>query len=383
MPVDYGLYTAVSACNDSGVRLLFALAGLHRVNRGAETAFVSLATELAHMGHEITLIGSGPHLPNRAYRFLRASCIGRETFEHFPKLPMLRSDTAWEELTFALMLLRRYRPMSYDATVTCGFPFTNLVLRRPTLGIARPAHIFVTQNGDWPAFSNDAEFRLFGCDGLVCTNPDFFDRNKRRYPSALIPNGVDLALFAPGQAVREKFGLPARGPVILMVSALIASKHVDIAIDAVSQIKDATLVVAGDGPLRRELQSLAEARMAGRYHQLRVDPNDMPDLYRSADVFLHLSRDESFGNVFIEALAVGTPIVAYDLPRTRWIVGDCAFLAQSNDSSELVEQIELASRTGASRREQSATQARKFSWGEVASKYAAFLEQVIVTKARS
>ena len=42
------------------MRILFALAGLHRVNRGAEVAFISIALELARTGHKVALIGSGP-----------------------------------------------------------------------------------------------------------------------------------------------------------------------------------------------------------------------------------------------------------------------------------------------------------------------------------
>lgn len=358
------------------VRILFALAGLHRVNRGAEIAFIAVATELVRMGHDVTLIGSGPPIADRPYKFRRAGCLGREKFERFPRLPMLRTDTGWEELTFVPALLRAYRSAAYDVTVTCGFPFTNLALRRPVFR-KRPVHVFVTQNGDWPAYADDAEFRLFGCDGLVCTNPDFFERNRNRYRSALIPNGVDLAQFAPGPAARDRFGLPPSGRIVLMVSALIASKNVDVAIAALSRIPDATLVVAGDGPLRGELASLAEAKIPGRFRQLRVDPSDMPDLYRSADVFLHLSRDESFGNVFVEALAIGAPIVAYDLPRTRWIVGDCAFLADGDDPSALAEQIELASRSGTAGRDQSVARAANFSWRKVARQYAEFFEQLL------
>jgi len=365
------------------VRILFAIPGLHRVNRGAEIAFIAIATELAKSGHQVSLIGSGPPRPGCPYSFLQARCVSRQRFERFPRLPLLRSETGWEELTFVPSLLRHYLPAAYDVTVTCGFPFTNLVLRRPVLSGRRPAHFFVTQNGDWPAWSGDAEFRLFGCDGLICTNPDFYERNRKRYPSALIPNGVDLAKFSPGPAIRDKFGLPRSGRVILMVSALIASKNVDLAIEAVSRIGDATLVVAGDGPLRAELASVAQAKIPGRYRQLTARPSEMPDLYRSADIFLHLSRDESFGNVFVEALAVGTPVVAFDLPRTRWIVGDCGFLADRGDPSGLVDQIEFASRSGSTERARSLARAAEFSWAEVARKYALFFEDVVSARTQA
>ena len=118
-----------------------------------------------------------------------------------------------------------------------------------------------------------------------------------------------------------------------MVSALIASKNVAEGIAAVAKIPDANLVVAGDGPLRHDLNKLAGELLPGRYRQLTVPAADMPALYRSADVFMHLSTDESFGNVFVEAMASGMPIVAYDTPRTRWIVGNDAFFADRSERS--------------------------------------------------
>lgn len=63
-------------------------------------------------------------------------------------MPLLRSETVYEEASFVPALLWRYRPADYDITVTCSFPFTNIALRRPMLGGRRPAHLFITQNGD-------------------------------------------------------------------------------------------------------------------------------------------------------------------------------------------------------------------------------------------
>ena len=179
-------------------------------------------------------------------------------------------------------------------------------------GLARrePRHVFVTQNGDWPAYADNSEYRFFGCDGLICTNPDFFDRNKERWRCALIPNGVDTDRFRPGPADRAEFGLPAEGRIVLMVSALIPSKRVDLGVEIVSRIPGCHLVVAGDGPMRHQIDASAARRMPGRFTRLTVAPERMPALYRSADVFMHLSTDEAFGNVYLEAMACGLPVVA-------------------------------------------------------------------------
>lgn len=359
------------------VRILFGLAGLHRVERGAEVAVISVASELAKAGHDVTLIGSGPPRPDRPYRYIHAPALDRRRFESFFRLPPLRSETGWEEASFAPGLLAKYRPGDYDITATCAFPFTHWALRRPVIRGTPPRHVFITQNGDWPAYSDNSEFRFFGCDGLVCTNPDYFERNRGRYKSALIPNGANLDVFTPGPAERARFGLPDEGPIILMVSALIPSKNVAEGIAAVAQLPGATLVVAGDGPLRDDLAKLAGDLLPGRYRQMTVPAGDMPALYRSADVFMHLSTDESFGNVFVEAMASGLPVVAHDTPRTRWIIGDSGFFPGSRTREALRDAISAALSRPAAAAKENRERAQAFSWPSIARQYADFFNELL------
>lgn len=364
------------------MRILFALPGLHSFDRGAEIAFIAVASELARSGHEVSLIGSGPERLNAPYRYLRAPLIKRERFERFPKLPTLRGETSWEEATFLPGFLKVYRPQDYDFTVTCSYPFLNWALRARKHRGRRPAHVFVTQNGDWPARSRNSEYRLFGCEKLVCTNPDYFEDNRERYSSVLIPNGVDLSRFKPGDPTPAAFGLPTGVPIVLMVSALIESKKVASGIEAVGQLSGVHLVVAGDGPLREQLRTQAESLLPGRFHNFTVSADRMPDLYRSAGAFLHLSRDESFGNVFVEAMATGMPTIAWDLPRTRWITGDTALLVPEHNPGDLIGGIA----EGLERRMPQGTitaRAEKFSWAAIASQYSEFLGDVTSLEAHS
>ena len=327
------------------------------------------------MDHDVTLLGSGPDRPDEPYHYLRAPAVKRERFERFPKVPTLRGETSWEELSFLPGLFMRFRPSDYDVTMTCAYPFTNWALRRPSFG-RRPKHVFVTQNGDWAPFSDHLEFRLFACDGLVCTNPDYLERNSSRYRAALIPNGVDTKRFRPGTADRAAFGLPQGAPIVLMVSALIASKNVREGIEAIAKIPDAILVVAGDGPLRTEIQDLAKQLLPDRFVNLTVTADRMPDLYRAADVFLHLSVDESFGNVFLEAMATGLPVVAYEYERTRWIVGDGAFFADRRDPASLPAQITVALAADAGLKESMTERAQTFGWPAIATQYEAFFQEL-------
>lgn len=361
------------------MRVLFTLPGLHRHNRGAEIAFIAIATELARLGDQVTLIGSGEPRPGTPYHFLRAASVPRERFESFPFFPVLRHEYAYEELTFLPTLLWRYHPRDYDVTLTCNYPFTNWLLRRPTLRGIRPPHVFVTQNGDWPAIAQNSEYRFFGCDGLVCINPDFYERNKERWRCRLIPNGIDSERFRLGASEREAFGFPADRLIVLMVSALVESKRVAHGIEAASLVPDAHLVVAGDGPLRDSIDKAAGKLLPGRFTRITVAPDRMPALYRSSDIFLHLAQDEPFGNVFLEAMACGLPVVAGDSPRLRWIVGNDEFLVGDDTPTAIAAQIQLARSAPHERRLARERKAAAFSWSKIGTMYRDFLQEVAAT----
>jgi glycosyltransferase involved in cell wall biosynthesis len=358
------------------LRIAFALPGLHRVVRGAETAFEQIAGRLALLGHEVTVFGSGPPRPEQPYRYTQIRCVPREFFEKWPKLPCLRSHYAWEELTFSAGLLQRYRPREFDVAVGCSYPYVNWILRRGSSEF--PKHVFVTQNGDWMVQSRAAEYRFFDCDGLVCTNPQYFARHAERYPSALIPNGVDPELFSPGERNRAAYGLPADGPVALMVSALIPSKRVIEGVRAAAKIPGLFLAVAGDGECRQEVDDEAHRLLANRYLRVSLPRGRMPGLYRCADVFLHMSRGEASANAYMEALATGLPIVTHDWEVTRWTLEDSGFLVDCADeqavTSALSRAIEEKSPEMISRRRDLVQ--RRFAWSGIAQNYSSFLEQL-------
>ena len=360
------------------MRIAFALPGFHKVERGAEVALLSVAEQLARSGCKVTVFGSGPEQADSPYQFRHVAAVPRERFEKFPFFPPLRSDTAWEDATFAAALLKCYRPADFDAVVTCSFPFTHWALRRPAR--SQPAQIFVTQNGDWPAFEDKSEYRTFRCDGLVCTNPDYIERNRDRWNCALIPNGIALSRFTDVPGDRAALGLPTDRPIVLMVSAFIETKRVLDGIRAVSQIDDAYLVVAGDGPLRNEGQELADRLMPGRFQRISLKAAQMPMLYASADAFLHLSLLESFGNVFLEAWASGLPIVAHDSERLRWILGNSGLLCDTENEAALISNLRRAIADG---RGQPQSGIERYDWPVIAEEYRRFIDATITSRKQS
>ena len=365
------------------MRVAFVLPGLHRVNRGAEIAFEAIATELSQYDNvDVTLFGSGQPREGAPYHFEHVDNTPREAFEqNWPQLPIFRTDYVYEEFTYVRNLWGPYRPDKFDVTITCSYPFINWFLRWQG-GKKRPAHVFVTQNGDHPAITNQSEYRFFACDGLVCTNLEYFDRNKEQWNCALMTNGVDPQRFYPSPVDRGQFDLPEGVPMALMVSALIPSKRVSEGIKAAAQTDGLHLVVCGDGPERENIVSLGKQLMGDRFHHKKLPYEKMPNVYRVADVFMHFSMDEPFGNIYLEALATGLPVVAHDRDVTRWIVEDNAVLVDSTQTPAIVEGLAQALQ-----QQDDATIAarleliqRRFTWKAIGQQYYDFLKQVVAKR---
>jgi glycosyltransferase involved in cell wall biosynthesis len=359
------------------MRLCVALPGIHRVDRGAEVAFETVADLLAQRPDcDVHVFGSGEPRPGRHYRYTQVACVPRDRFEGWPQLPMFRDECAWEELTFAWNLRRAYEPADFDLTLTAGYPFLNWFLR---LGrrAGSPAHVYVTENSDWPAHYRGAEFRFFSCDGLICVNPEHEARNRARWHCALIPNGVDVERFAPTPRRRERFGIPDDARVVLMVSALIDTKNVASGIRAAAKLPGQFLLIAGDGPLRGEMDGLAARLLPGRYRRVVVPRDEIGDVFRCADVFLHLAREESCPIACMEAVAAGLPVVAQDSAVARWLLEDQATFVEGADEAAVAAALDAAPRLDTpEHRAARAALAQRRSWVNIAERYYEFLREL-------
>jgi len=130
----------------------------------------------------------------------------------------------------------------------------------------------------------------------------------------IIPNGVDDKTFHPNwnkEKIKEEFGI--EGEVILYVSRMSYRKGPHVLLNAFSQIKDATLVMAGNGELSPFLK--AQAKFLGIEDRVRflgyVPTKELPKIFGMADIFVLPSiTAEAFGIVILEAMASGVPIIA-------------------------------------------------------------------------
>jgi glycosyltransferase involved in cell wall biosynthesis len=141
---------------------------------------------------------------------------------------------------------------------------------------------------------------------------------------AVVGRGVDLDRFNPGRRddrLRAGWGA-AGGPVLLCVGRLAAEKNVALALRAFRRARQFTpgarMVVVGDGPSRRELEAAyPDVLFVG------MQTGDaLAAHYASADLFIFPSLSETFGNVTLEALACGVPVVAFNVAAAAELVTD-------------------------------------------------------------
>ncbi|WP_411281613.1 glycosyltransferase family 4 protein [Gemmatimonas sp.] len=161
--------------------------------------------------------------------------------------------------------------------------------------------------------------------------------------TAVWSRGVDRERFSPqhrSPALRERLVQTNDTLVLSYVGRLAAEKGLDVALDALEQVERARpgrvrWLVVGDGPYEAEVRRRAPE---GSVLTGKLQGAALSAAYASGDVFLFPSVTDTFGNVMLEAMASGLPVIGADVGPTReqlrsgggWLVpaGDAAAFAR-------------------------------------------------------
>lgn len=189
-----------------------------------------------------------------------------------------------------------------------------------------------------------------------------------------IPNGVELVNFRPDGPKVKDLGLEK--PIILCVGALEPEKRLDLAIDAVSGLEKGSLLIIGRGQLKKELTEKGRELLGDRFEVREASFSEIPNYYRSADVFTAPSAPwQSFELVILEALASNLPVVGNNDEIRKEIVESAGILVDSADTIAYSNALRkaLAIKWGSKPR----NQAGKFSWDLIAFKYKKLFETLL------
>jgi len=191
--------------------------------------------------------------------------------------------------------------------------------------------------------------------------------------AVVLANGVDLSSMKADaklcEEFREKNNIPEGKKIILYVGRVGFEKRLNVLLDAVEKMesKDFVLVVVGSGPqMENYLQYASSLGLKGVIFTGFVDKKTLPAAYASAHVFASASDSETFGLTFIEAMALGVPVIGVNRLGPKELIkdGKNGFLVEPGDSSTMAKRLDQLLSDNALRKRMSASareMAEKFS----------------------
>jgi glycosyltransferase involved in cell wall biosynthesis len=194
----------------------------------------------------------------------------------------------------------------------------------------------------------EAHLRRFyrRADCVLAPTPALVEEMKRlrRDDRAMLwSRGVDGALFNPSR--RDSQWRTAQGwaeddVVVLFFGRLVVEKGVDAYVAAFQALLSAghrvRPLIVGAGPAENRLRGLEGAVFTGH-----IEDEDLARAIASADIMIHPSTTEAFGNVILEAMASGLAIVSADAANSRALIGHriTGLLCNTNGFAKAVSQL--------------------------------------------
>lgn len=304
---------------------------------------------------------------------------------HFIPYMYIIKDHAISELSYScnlFPLLRRFNPdiiINFNFSIIALFcKYYRYRFKVPFINVGQAGCVYI-----------EVESAMTKPDAYVALTPVAKRYIEKRVPGVrvvIIPNGADLSLFSakgpklPLDNFISKSGnanLHLMPPFILSTSRLVKEKRLDLLIKATSRLEKGTLILVGYGKAKQKLFELGNKILRDRIIFLdTLNQEDLATLYRSCDVFSLPSKNEAFGNVLVEAMASGLPLVATDEEGFRWIVGDKGgILVDVTNTQAYARALQKAHEKNFG--DGPEKQAQRFSWQVVVQKYEELIESLL------
>jgi glycosyltransferase involved in cell wall biosynthesis len=343
------------------VRVLRVIA---RLNVGGPALHVSYLTKgLAERGYDTMLVAGQVDGSEGSMEYASRE-LGVEP--HFLG-PLRRDISAWSDTASVLQvrdLIRTFRPhIVHTHTAKAGAVGRTAAaiarLREPPI-VVHTFHGHVLRGYFGPAptavFRGIERSLARKTDRLIAVSPEVRDDlvSEGIAPAdkfEVIRLGLDLDRRAtpdPAEAaaLRARLGVDESSFLIAWLGRMTEIKRVDDLLAAFAALRsrgiDAQLALAGDGPLRSGLESLArELGIADRTHFVGLQREVAP-MYGAADVVALTSRNEGTPVTLIEALAAGTAVVSTDVGGVRDVVrdGETGLLVEAGDTDAIASAFE-------------------------------------------
>jgi len=296
----------ITDLNVGGVPLHLHRLAVEMRRRGFQTTVVSLALP-GPMAGRLLDDGVGVH-----------SCGGVGGWD-FRVIGKLAEMMRLERPNLVHALLFHANLASRRAAKKAGIPPDRILCEIQTVEVERRWHLWVDR------------FTHRGCRLTIGNSPSVIDHlaTRAHIPRDrlhLVRGGIDPKRLADAPAV-DRATLPVQSDarIVLWTGRLDPIKGLDVLLRAFARVDaahNAHLLLAGDGPIRRQIErDIATLGLTDRVHLLGTR-SDVPSLLKAADVFTLPSRTEGLPNALLEAMAAGLPIVTTNAPGCRDLIDD-------------------------------------------------------------
>ncbi len=284
----------------------------------------------------------------------------------------------------------------------CGFPSTLQILEWSKALNILTFHANLEKSsfvksfpGFFYLFNRLVQWKIDGVIGVAALNLKTFKYYKG--PKTVIPNGIDLNEFNPKVAPIRKFstsnGADAKlnilflgrieerkGLIYLLKALKILNKKYD----------NLRLIVIGEGPLKGDYQRWAKRnKLENVVFEKVISQKEVPSYYKTVDIYCSPAiYGESFGIVLIEAMAVGTPVVAFANKGYEGVLEKGKggrFLAKPRDYKTLAKKLDILIRNPELRREMGEwgkKESQKYSWPKIVDQVLNFYDFCQAEKAK-
>lgn len=155
--------------------------------------------------------------------------------------------------------------------------------------------------------------------------------------------GVDHSYYSPSKItnkIREKFSIKEKN-ILLYVGRIAPEKDIEIVLETFHNLpdqlkKDTHLLIVGDGPLLKQMTVIQHDKITFTGF---IEGEELAEVYASSDVFIFPSSTETFGNVVLEAMASGLPVVVAKAGGVQDLVehGQNGYLCEAKNTDEFIK----------------------------------------------
>jgi glycosyltransferase involved in cell wall biosynthesis len=310
------------------------------------------ASFLLERGHGVEVVTTADAAPeSKPYQVRWVNRAQPRGVRHARVIAVIRAQAASADVVYATSMLGR----ASLGSLLAHRPLVVKLVADEAYERARRLGLFDGELDEFQRFKGGARIRVLRqardralqrVDALVCPSAYLAARavawgiDEERV--TVIPNAAPPLPAVPEQeAARARFGI--EGPTLAFAGRITRQKALEVSLEALAQVEGVSLLVAGDGPDLDDVRREARGRgLDGRVRFVGpLDRDGVLALFRAADASLLSSTWENFPHTVVEALAVGTPVIATAVGGVPELVrdGENGLLVPAGDADALAGAI--------------------------------------------